>query len=73
MKIETGIPITDRRAATNASRAKYPWAALEVGQSFFADIDPNALRAAAFRYGKRHGKEFKVRTDGDGARAWRTA
>lgn len=70
MKIERGIPIIDNRARRPL---KYPWPDLAIGESFFADIEPDTLRAAAHKYGKRHGLTFIVRKDGEGARAWRTA
>lgn len=75
MKIERGIPLTDSRGIGRSPKRpmKYPWPKMKVGDSFFADIEPDALRAAAYKYGKRHGLTFIVRKDGEGARAWRTA
>lgn len=69
MKIEKNIPLNDGRGRP----LKYPWPGMAVGDSFFADIEPDVLRAAAYRYGQKHGMLFTVRREGDGARAWRTA
>ncbi len=66
MIIEKNIPIP------SVSRAKYPWDDLEVGDSFKANSEPSTLRSCARFQNKKTGKEFAVRKDGDGARAWRT-
>lgn len=73
MMIEKGVPITDGRGVgKSAGRPpKYPWAEMEVGDSFKADVPPDVLRASASGYARRNGGKFIVRVDGDGSRAWR--
>jgi len=71
MEIEKGIPIFDGRPRANAQRIKYPWADLEVGDSFFAEINTNALRTNSLYHAKKLNKEFVIRKDGNGSRAWR--
>jgi hypothetical protein len=46
---------------------------MEVGDSFTAPIEPDTLRASAYKFWKRHGSKFIVRKDKDGARAWRVS
>lgn len=54
---------------------KYPWARMEVGDSFFVpNKSTGAMSAAAVLAKKRHPtKKFSVRTMTDGVRVWRTA
>lgn len=73
MQIEKGIPVHDPRASANVGRRKYPWDEMEVGDSFHAPASANSVRTAAANYSKKTGREFVVRKEGDGARAWRTA
>lgn len=67
IKIEKGIPISSDR------RSKYPWADMDVGDSFFVATD----KVENFRrnvYAKnRNGKLFVARAEGNGVRVWRTA
>lgn len=69
MKIEKGIPMPEKRGAPR----KYPFPDMEIGDSFEALIEPDALRAAAYKFQKRYGGQFKVRKHENGARAWRVA
>lgn len=73
--VEANVPITDGRGVGKSPGrpAKYPWKDMEIGDSFKADVPPEVLRAAAFKYGHNHHKRFTVRIDGDGSRAWRIA
>lgn len=73
MFIEKGIPVHDPRGNANASRGKYPWEAMQIGDSFFAAVSPNALRTTAQYHARKTGRKFVVRKEGDGARAWRIA
>lgn len=75
MLIEKDVPLTDQRGVGKSSGrpAKYPWAEMEVGDSFKAEVAPDVLRASASGYGRRNGFSFVVRKEGDGSRAWRTA
>ncbi len=70
-KIEDGHAIPASRRAT-VRRAKYPWADLEVGQSFF--VPGAALRSmgsTASHAGRRSGKKFIARAVEGGVRVWR--
>jgi hypothetical protein len=76
MQLEVGIPLPDKRH-------KYPFAQMEIGNSFFVGIEvsPARLASAAYAYGKRHGKRFRVSFQYDetpqknlcGVRVWRVA
>lgn len=67
MKIENGIPITSW-----GSRTKYPFADMEVGDSFATD--EKRVRAAVHTWSLKHGREFVTRKQTDGTiRVWRTA
>ena len=79
--IESDVPIPPRASGKRAS--KYPWATLEVGDSFTFNADDPAKTAKQFSStcysaGKRLGKKFTVRAevDDDGSytgvvRVWR--
>lgn len=73
MEIEKGIPLSDPRALANKGRSKYPWAQMEVGDSFHARVSSNSLRTTAAHFARKTGWKFVVRKDGEGARAWRIA
>ena len=76
--IEKNVPLP-----SNVGRhATYPYADMEVGDSFFVEALENvrsvggSLRGSAYAYAKRQketGKRFSVRQSGDGFRVWRTA
>jgi hypothetical protein len=70
-KIEAGIPMS----STRVCRSKYPFAVMNVGESFKADTKPASLRSAATAYAKREGGtvKFAVRSEGEGSRIWRVA
>jgi hypothetical protein len=68
MNLERGVSLRDGRGA---GRYKYPWAQMQIGDSFRADVPADTLRASAHRYAKRHGVRFIVRTEGEGSRAYR--
>ena len=71
MKIRKGVPLPpDQRGP----RLAYPWDKMEVGDVYPAPSFPPADKRAApsaLSYGKRHGKVFTTRRDGDGVRIWR--
>ena len=68
-KIEKNISI----AEALTSRNKYPFPKMKVGDSFFVEdiMDKHVVRAAAYSYGKYHGKKFRTRTVDGGVRVWR--
>lgn len=51
--------------------AKYPFAAMEVGDSF--TTNNHTAVAAASSYGRRNGMKFASRKNGSGYRIWRVA
>lgn len=65
--IDKGIPAPVCR---NRWNPKYPWAGMEVGDSFLADdgTDLGSLRSQASRVGKLAGKSFAVRNTDAGLR-----
>lgn len=69
-KIEKNIEISSRVRGV----IKYPFAQMDVGDSFSAPHTAAAnIRAAAFSFGKRSGFRFSTRKDGDQVRVWRIA
>ena len=70
-KIEDDFAIPAERQP-RTRRSKYPWAQLEVGQSFF--VDGALLRSkssTASHAGRRSQKKFLVRAADGGVRVWR--
>lgn len=54
--------------------AKYPWADMEVGDSFLSpDQAPNTMSNVRLKAEKRTGFKFTTRAEGDGTRIWRIA
>ena len=78
-EIEKNIPVTDARSTRNV----YPFADMEVGDSFFVPVTENIgkvslgrrLRSAVHNHTKLEGVEstFSVRQYGEGMRVWRVA
>jgi hypothetical protein len=68
IKIEKAVPMDD------GGRNKYPFAHMEVGDSFFlAGVKARALSNASQWHAKRLGRQFRAKTCEGGARVWRTA
>lgn len=70
MQIESNIPVTPR------TRAEYPFAQMQVGDSFLLETAEDGKRAAvaARHFGKRHNVSFVRRTQPGGqVRIWRIA
>lgn len=71
--IEKGVP-APQKGPTGTFAGKYPWLAMEVGDSFFAaGKDSTGLRSAARHIKHTHGFEFTAKNEPGGARIWRTA
>ena len=69
-EIEKGIPIGIKSAGVRTS--KYPWATMEIGDSFLVpDLGVDSMSAAASQAGKRLGRKFTCRTMNHGVRIWR--
>lgn len=71
--LETGVPIPKRTAGRHGS--KYPFAVMEVGQSFLIEGDVKAatVRSAVGAFSKRNpdSGKFAVRGTDGGLRVWR--
>lgn len=68
-EIEKDVPLPSRNST---GRSRYPWAEMEVGDSFFAaDGVRSRVAAAAQNHRRRYGRRFAVRVEGDGVRVWR--
>ena len=63
--IEKGVPLPPRRGPVS----KYPFAEMEVGDSFVTDI--MSIRGTAKQAAARYGKKFTVRRVAEGFRVWR--
>jgi hypothetical protein len=83
-KIESGVALPDvARHSTRKGSTKYPFAEMNVGQSFLIPATSedevvkveSRLRGATLRYAKQQGGtvKFTVRAVNDGIRVWRVA
>lgn len=73
-EIESGIPIPKRSGRGPALRIEYPFASMQVGDSFSVNgIDHSSVRVAAGRYASaQDGWDYTTRSEGFGVRVWRT-
>lgn len=70
--IEKGVDVT--KAAGRGRPWKYPFLEMEIGDSFFVPADlAEKVRAAATSAGRRYGKKYVTRKEGNGRRVWRIA
>lgn len=68
VKIEKGIPLPSH------GNAKYPWAAMEIGDSFLVTHIPmKSIQRIASAAGPVHQRKFSTRTVDGGIRVWRIA
>lgn len=70
MKIDKDIPMPTRRQGMGRP-AKYPFAEMEVGDSFFSTETRNRLAAASSHAGSRHEMKFAILSVDGGFRVWR--
>lgn len=69
MQLEKGVAIPVKR-----ERVNYPYEGMEVGDSFLAAGATLAQMCYQDRkWGKKLGREFTCRKEGDGVRVWRVA
>lgn len=69
IEIEKGIEMPDRPLG---KPPKYPWREMEVGDSFFVpNMNTADFGGGASTAGKRLGKKFSCRREGNGVRVWR--
>lgn len=74
-KIEKGVPIPARKFGSGRT-PKYPWRAMEVGDSFFVQSDnpkqtQQAITSTACNRRSHYGSRFTVRQVEGGVRVWR--
>lgn len=65
MNVEKGVPLPE-------GKRRYPYKVMEVGDSFL--VEGSSLQVvcnANYRAGKKLGKRFIARKDGEGIRVWR--
>lgn len=74
MRIEKNVPAPSGKT-TRGRKSKYPFAHMEVGDSFTVTISEGAyvVGSAAGAYGRRHNKKFTTRVAGGLARVWRVS
>mgnify|MGYP003500423108 FL=1 len=68
IKIDKDVPMPER-----ASRHRYPFKLMGVGDSFLVDVKMETVRLAAASYSYRSGRKFSVRQTSAGTRVWRIA
>lgn len=70
-KVEKSVPLPVVRA-----NSVYPFAAMEVGDSFFVAVDDpkkaSSIRACSSTFGKKNSKKFSCKQVEGGVRVWRT-
>jgi hypothetical protein len=67
--IEVGVPAPKMRVVY-----AYPYEDMDVGDSFCVPLEARAkVLNANYRAGKRLGRVFTAKTDGEQVRVWRTA
>lgn len=70
--IEKGVPFKDGRA--DGRPTKYPWAEMEVGDSFVVyDASRNAMSATGRYHTRKTGKVYRASTEDDHVRVWRVS
>jgi len=71
VEIEKNVPVPEW---CGRSKAKYPWATMEVGDSFLSHVSKitclGTVKAMAER---KTGRKFIARTTPEGVRVWRVA
>lgn len=66
--VDKGLPIPHA-----ATRQRYPWKEMDIGDSFFvADGNQKSIACAAYQATARLGWRFITRTVDGGIRVWRT-
>lgn len=70
IQIEKNVPMNGHAGRTS----KYPWAAMQVGDSFLAHVKYiSSLSSAKTQAENRHKMKFSCRTTPEGVRVWRIA
>lgn len=73
IKVEKGIPLS--KGGRRGSPSKYPWMAMEVGDSFAvpSEVRIDNFRRQAALMGATHQRQFFVRAVDGGYRCWRVS
>ena len=74
-QLETGIPVPPRASFGSVRGSKYPFADMEVGESFLVpeDVKLTTIRSAIGAFNKNNKTvKFAVRNTDTGVRVWRT-
>lgn len=69
--IDKGIPIPTRCRGRAGRRLLFPFADMEIGDSFFVAGAASSVESAASRYGQKLGRKFTARYVDGGVRVWR--
>ena len=69
LKIESKVPLPLANGTSGA--AKYPFAKLKIGQSFWAPVDSMKLSKASQHWRRNLGHRYTVRAEENGSRVWR--
>jgi len=69
--VEKNVPQPARK--TSAGVSKYPFDKMDVGDSFLFVGPITRIRSATAISGRRHGRRYSVRAEGNVARVWRVA
>ena len=71
-EIEKGIPLAKVASPSSPRASKYPWADMEVGDSFLVPgTSVSRLSPSVCSASRRVGFKFKTRTVEGGVRVWR--
>jgi hypothetical protein len=76
ISVEKGIPMPKvrTRGRNGGRRPEYPWATMEIGDSFlFPDHICRGTPYRLCKYASVDGREFRARRTPDGFRCWRVA
>ena len=66
--IDDAVPMPSARVVR-----RYPYEDMEVGQSFYVDgVQMQVVLNSNWRAGKKLGRKFIARKEGDGVRVWRS-
>lgn len=68
IEIEKGLPIPAKRPGP---MSKYPFSAMEIGDSFFVATSRQSLSKSVHTARKRLGRRFTCRAEPGGYRVWR--
>ena len=70
MNIEKNVPLSPR----SSHRLKYPWAEMQIGDSFFVTgVNQKSMAMTAKYQTEKTGKTYLARTVDGGVRVWRNS